>query len=69
MAGFRYDYYTISLPGDLFLEIEHFKNYAVNQAMEQTKLYCVPAEWSAKLVKGEVGDNEITFKVCRKRNK
>jgi ABC-type glycerol-3-phosphate transport system substrate-binding protein len=69
MSRFTYDYYTVSLPGDLFDDIDRLADYAIDTARENAKLYAIPAAWTAKHIRGDIGDNEIVFRVCRKRNK
>lgn len=69
-----YDYYVIDLPGDLVdPEDKEWKKlmgeYAITEARERAKLYCIPALWTAELKKGEPGDFTVYFKVCRKRNR
>jgi hypothetical protein len=63
------DYYTIAVPGDAFATLEEVKDQAINEARERAKLWCVPCEWSATVVRGEIGDSEITVRVRRRRNK
>ena len=72
MSRFVYDYYEVSLPGDIFDgedALERLANLAIDEARERAKLYCIPAEWTAERISGEVGDFEVTFKVRRKREK
>jgi len=61
------DYYTIQVPGDAFETIEDASSYAVREARDRAKLYCIPCEWQCKLISGEIGDSLVTFKVCRIR--
>lgn len=63
------DYYTVSLPGDVFDSLEDLSSLAINEAKEKVRLYCVPAIWTVKVLAGEVGDHEVSFRVCRVRNK
>ena len=70
MAKFTYDYYTIHVPGDMFVgerALESTADVAIDEARERARLYCIPAEWTATLVSGELGDWEMVFKVRRKR--
>lgn len=73
MAKYRYDVYTVTVPGDTNDEadrkvwLEEAAGIAINEARERAKLYCMPANWTATLVKGEQGDFEVTFRVVRKR--
>ena len=62
------DYYTVSVPGDVYDTVEELADLAINEARERTRIYAMPAVWAAKLVKGQPGDFEVTFKVTRKRN-
>ena len=63
----RYDYYSVDVPGDCADDIATLAGYAINEARERARLYCVPAEWSAQLVCGELGDFNVRFRVRRKR--
>jgi len=65
-----YDYYTVAIPGDVFDcedALERLADLAIDEARERARLYCIPAEWRATLLSGEVGDWEVKFRVCRKR--
>lgn len=72
---FTYDYYEISIPGDVCdggtmtdeESLEYMADMAINEARENAKLYCIPAEWTAERISGELGDWEVIFKVRRKR--
>ena len=67
-----YDYYEIAVPGDAFDgddAIQQLGSLAIDEARERAKLYCVPAEWTSKLISGEAGDFECVFQVVRKRNR
>lgn len=69
---FQYDYYEINLPGDLFdsSDTEAFASQAIDEARERAKLYCIPATWTATLIRGTLGESfEVTYKVCRKRSR
>lgn len=68
-SKYRYDYYQIDIPGDLSDNLEDLANQAIVEAREKAKLYCMPALWTAQHVSGEVGDFNVTFRVCRKRNR
>lgn len=70
----KYDYYEIEIPGDVFQgdsmeeQREGICQQAIDEARERAKLYCVPANWSAHIIKGEPGDTIVTVKVRRVRN-
>lgn len=69
---YRYDYYTIALPSDLVdpMPWHWFSlmcDHAIAQAKDQTKIYCVPCEWQAWLIRGHQSSVESVFKVRRKR--
>lgn len=71
MRKFRYDYYTIQLPRDMVIEssedsIKELGQYAVNEANERARFYCIPALWEAKLI--DFNSSTVTFSVRRKRN-
>jgi len=71
MRRFKYDYYLITLERDMVIEsgenaIRELGQLAINVAEEQTKLYCIPALWDAKLV--DFNSQTVTFKIRRKRN-
>jgi hypothetical protein len=61
------DYYTVTVPGDLADTVTDLAVAAINEARERTRLYCIPAEWTATLIAGEPGDFEVTFRVVRRR--
>lgn len=68
----QYDYYIVELPGDLEpngpMWLNDICNHAITQARERSKLYCMPCEWTTKLVKGNAHSN-VVIRVCRKRNR
>ena len=72
---FCYDYYDVSVPGDVFDTedpkecLRELGQLAIQEAEQRTKLYCIPAVWTAEHVSGEPGDWEVKFRVCRKRNR
>jgi hypothetical protein len=66
---FTYDYYVIGVPGDLAESMQELAEQAIAEAREKARLYCMPCEWSAHAISGEVGGMEVRFKVRRKRNK
>jgi hypothetical protein len=68
-SRFVRNYYTVNVPGDAFGTLEEVTDYAINEARERAKLYCIPCEWTARVVSGELGDFEIEVRVCRKRNR
>ena len=61
------DYYTVTVPGDAFETQEQAADCAINEARERARIYAMPATWIAKLVKGDVGDWEMEYRVCRVR--
>jgi hypothetical protein len=63
-----YDYYIVDVPGDLADTIEDLGQAAINEAAERARLYCMPCNWIAKHVGGEVGNWYVRFRVCRMRN-
>jgi hypothetical protein len=65
---YLYDQYTIDVPGDCAETIQELGEIAINEARERARLYCMPANWTATRISGEVGDNNVRFKVVRKRN-
>jgi hypothetical protein len=69
---YRYDYYQIKLPCDLITPdhpdwTEGMSWYAINQARELARLWCVPCHWEAQLIEGDKDSWECVFKVRRKR--
>lgn len=64
-----YDYYEVDIPGDLSDDIKVLAEQAITEARERTKLYCMPAVWTATRISGEVGDWNVRFRVVRKRNR
>lgn len=63
------DYYLVKIPGDIGQSLEGLADLAINEARERAKLYCMPAEWQATHIAGELGDFEVIFRVRRKRFK
>lgn len=63
------DYYVVSIPGDLSDNMEDLASQAITEARERAKLYCVPAEWSATPISGEIGSFEVKFRVVRRRRR
>lgn len=68
MRQFRYDYYVVSVPRDCADTIEELAQIAVSQAEENTRLYCIPCIWEAKLICGDLESTNVVFQVRRKRN-
>jgi len=68
MKKYRYDYYTVKLPGDMEETMERLGQLAIGEAEDRARVYALPCEWTAKHVAGKIGDYEITFRVRRKRN-
>jgi len=69
---YRYDYYTIALECDIFDEssqtyTEDMASLAIDQASEQSRLYCIPAMWTSELVEETRENYMLEFKVRRKR--
>jgi len=64
------DYYTVKVkvPGDMSDRLEDLADQAIAEARERARLYCLPAEWKATRIAGDVGDTEVTFRVCRRRH-
>lgn len=63
----RYDYYIITLPGDMFENTNDFLRAAIEEAEAKTKLWVTPCVWTAQIIEGKIGDWEIKIKVRRKR--
>jgi hypothetical protein len=57
------------VPGDCADDIATLADYAINEARERARLYAVPAEWSARVVSGDIGDFNVKFRVRRMRRK
>ena len=64
-----YDYYNVEVPGDCFDSLSRLTELAIDIARERARLYCVPAVWTAKHIRGTVGDFRVQFRVCRMRRK
>jgi hypothetical protein len=62
---YRYDYYKVAVPADLSDDAKHLGHQAIAEAEERSKLYAMPAIWTATRI-GERG-GDIIFRVCRKR--
>lgn len=67
MAKHSYDYYEVSIPGDLADTLQELGQQAIREAEERTKLHAMPCEWTAEPIRGTVGDYEVMFRVRRKR--
>lgn len=63
------DYYIVKVPGVAAETLDKLADLAIREARDRTKLYCLPAEWTATCISGEVGSWEVTFRVRRTRNK
>ena len=63
----KYDYYTVAVPGDCADTLAELADVAINEARERARLYAIPAEWLAVVIRGEIGDCNVTFRVRRKR--
>jgi hypothetical protein len=69
---FNYNYYTVHVPGDLYdpdTELKDLAERAIEEAKERAKLVCWPCIWWTKHVRGQPGDEVVTFVVVRRRNK
>lgn len=64
---FRYNYYRVSVPGDMDTDIEKLANYAIDIVRERTRIWYSNCTWRAERVYGEPGDPEVIFRVCRTR--
>jgi hypothetical protein len=64
-----YDYYTVSVPGDMEDSIPELGRHAITEAEERARLHCIPCVWTATHLAGEVGDHEVKFRVCRMRRR
>jgi hypothetical protein len=69
MKRYVYDYYEVEIPGDLSDDLTVLAEQAITEAREKTRLYCMPALWTATRISGEVGDWVVRFRVVRKRNR
>jgi hypothetical protein len=67
MRTICYDYYVVDVPGDCADSLEELAEIAIAEARERTRLYCIPANWYAKWICGEIGGWVVRFKVCRQR--
>lgn len=72
--SYKYLYMDVALPGDLFAGesdpatlTDLFASQAIDEARERMKTYAVPAEWTARIISGTIGESyEVVFRVCRK---
>ena len=69
MRQYKYDYYTVSVPGDLETTMHGLSQWAINEAKEGARLCVIPCEWLAWPIQGKVGDLEVKIRVRRKRNR
>jgi len=67
MKRYKYDYYDVEVRGDCADSIKELGQIAITEAADRTRLYCLPALWTAVRVVGDVGDWAVRFRVCRKR--
>lgn len=67
--NYVYDYYQVDVPGDCADTIQDLGHVAINEARERTRLFCMPCDWRATKIKGEVGDFNVRFRVVRTRNR
>lgn len=60
------NYYKVAVPTDAFETDQERANYAIDEARERARLYCIPATWTAK----KIGENalETIFRVVRFHN-
>ncbi len=58
--------YIVQIEGDAANSMEELGSMAIDEARERARLYVMPAEWSAKPIKGSLGDFYVTFQVTRK---
>lgn len=59
----------VSLPADLCESLAEFQYQAITEAREECPTFCIPANWSAELIRGELGGGgELVFKVIRESN-
>jgi len=59
------NHYKVAVPGDCAETLRELGEIAINEARERARLYCMPATWIARRVKGNVGDWNVTFNVYR----
>ena len=67
MRRYKYDYYTVDVPGDCADSVAELGSIAIDECRERARLYCIPALWTALRIAGVVGDWTVRFRVCRKR--
>lgn len=63
------DYYMVTVPGEVADDIDTLADIAISDARERTRLYAMPATWTATIISGEPGDYVVTFRVRRTRRK
>ena len=63
----KYDYYDVEVPGDCADSVEELGRIAIDVAVQRSRLFCLPALWTATRILGNVGDWVVQFRVCRKR--
>jgi hypothetical protein len=65
-SRFKYDYYTVTIPSDMYPDDpERAADYAIDVAKGSTRIYALPALWTAECI----GNNgfEAYYKVRRRR--
>ena len=55
MKRYKYDYYDVEVSGDCADSIEELGQVAIAEANDRTRLYFLPASWTAERVVGDVG--------------
>jgi hypothetical protein len=63
------DYYKVTIQTDPQDSPRYTSLLAIDVAKERCKVECVPCQWDAELIAGEVGKGEVTYKVRRTRHK
>lgn len=60
---FRYTYWTVEVEADAFLDKDGACDWAIDHAREKARTWCVPALWTAKVLRT---DYYHVIRVCRK---
>jgi hypothetical protein len=68
MPKLQYDYYQVSIPTDLG-DVEDCAHQAIREAEDRARLYCLPCEWTARLISGDAESWNYVFRVRRRRNR
>ena len=65
----KHDYYQVTLPGDYRETEASLRQAAIDTVKARVRLVITLCEWTAWPIKGQFGDDAVTYRVRRERNK